>query len=94
MDDLGSMALTIPGTMTVGSMWKTANTLTLSVPDKMCTGTVTGALQPTTFGKALSNRISVLRKLRGCITMSIIPIMWMPRMPGTRKPGTPSATAL
>ena len=43
MDDLGSMALTIPGTMTVGSMWKTANTLTLSVPDKMCTGTVTGA---------------------------------------------------
>ena len=31
----GKHAPTIPGTMTVGSMWKTANTLTLSVPDKM-----------------------------------------------------------
>ena len=94
MGDLASMALTIPGTMTVGSMWKIANILILSVPEKICTGTVTGALPPTTFGKTRSSRISALRKLRGCITMSIIPTMWMPRMPGTRKPGTPSATAL
>ena len=84
-----SMApIIIPGTMTAGLMWKTVNTLMPSEPEKMCTGTATVDSLPRNFGKIRNSRISALKKLSGCITTSIIPTMWMPRIPGTRIPGT------
>ena len=46
-----SMAPTIPATMTAGSMWRTANTLTQSGPDKISTGTAIGASRHMSSGR-------------------------------------------
>ena len=86
------MALTIPVTMTAGSMWRTANTLTLTGPDKISIGTATGALPPMSSGRTRNSRISALRKLSGCSTTSITAAMWRPRTPAMRKHATRNAT--
>lgn len=87
------MAPIIPATMTAGSMWRTANTLTQNGQGKMSTGTTTGGFTTHEFRENPEQPDFSFEEIERMYYYEYYSDHVEAQNARNEKPGTPSATA-